>query len=559
MESTPPSGHWLDWFSETPSSSRPTAQRSPQHSSTSSDQPALQSRRHSSNNSLPRYTPDRPHHVDHGLPPPPPPPPGQHGTIRSRWRWSTWSAPNNLFTTARRRNNRSNPAPAMVEHRHRHSWMDQHKRRTYPPRAMRVLKQEQRRFTQGKSGKKSRLLRLLGTYNSSKNSLNGDTDKKLRDAFFQQPRRRRHSLTGVLTSFVHSTSSLSTPPTLSSSNTNGSPQNRASGLGSSSSSSSSPRPAGHPFSSQRTPSSSRKSAKVTPPTVRSSMVLHYTDDDDDSASLHLPDVVYQGHENSRSTLGSTSGGGKSISSRRRQKQPLSRSEGHRWFSHWIPHHPRHQRRRRRRRTHSHDIKQRHTPMAMNTNGSSTKIHPSPQSTTNTTTSSTDSDEKKTRLKTTLPLLHHATLSDLSSLSSTPSHPFSNKAPTTAPPPSLSAYRFSVFWKSSEGKSGKRVIHVDERGHAGHATLCSRWNTCNHTTSGNLLATFFIAGFLVCPFWWVGAALYLYKASAFAEDLSAVSLWTPRTFGHLNCWMSVVSFLLLGFLAALAIWYHLDVV
>lgn len=554
MEPTSPSGHWLDWFSEAPSSSQPTPQQSSHHSIVPSDSPALQPRHHSGH-SLPRYTQDRSHHVDHGLPPPPPPPSGQHSTSRSQWRWSAWSSPNNSLTTSRR-NNRSNAVSAMVERRHRHSWMDQHKRRTYPPRAMRVLKQEQRRLTQGKSGKKSRLLRLLGTYNSSRNSLIGDTDKKLRDAFFQQPRRRRHSLTGVLTSFVHSTSSLSTPPTLSSSNTNGSPQNRTSGLGSSSSSSSSPRHAGHPFSSQRAPSSSRKSAKVTPPTVRSSMVLHYTDDgdDEDSASLYPPDVVYQGHENSRSTLGSASGGGgKSISSRRRQKQPLVRSGGgHRWFSHWIPHHS-----RRQRRPRNHDKTQRHPAMVMNTNGSSSKIHPSPHGTT-TTTSSTDSDEKKTRLKTTLPLLHHATLSDLSSLSSAPSHLLSNKAPTTHPPPSLSAYRFSVFWKSSEGKSGKRVIHVDERGHAGHATLCSRWNTCNHTTSSNLLASFFVVGFLACPFWWVGAVLYLSKASAFADDMSAVSLWTPRTFGHLNCWMSAVSVLLLGFLAALAIWYHLDV-
>lgn len=110
--------------------------------------------------------------------------------------------------------------------------------------------------------------------------------------------------------------------------------------------------------------------------------------------------------------------------------------------------------------------------------------------------------------------------------------------------------FSAVWKSQSGKSGKQVIHVDEKG---RATVGCGWKTWGREQSVNVLALLFLMGFLICPFWWLGAALYLSRSTSF--DTEVASLWTPRTFGHLNCWMSVTSLLLLGGIAGVVIWYH----
>ncbi|KAI8340501.1 hypothetical protein BC941DRAFT_417435 [Chlamydoabsidia padenii] len=526
-----------------------TQQQQQQHYSARNNQSS------SSMTCLPRHT-----HQDQ-------PTSNQQSTSISRGRWSTWSSPISWISSSRRKR-KSHQQPtisatmisATRRPRHRHSWLDQHKRRTYPPRAMRVLKQEQKRLTQTKKGK---IYRLVDTINNSNSTSIGDTaSKKQRDAFFHPVRRRRHSLTGVLCSFVHSTSSLSPPSSDQSgaqSSSNGSSSSRLRRL------------------LQRTPSSSRKSTRANP-TVRSSMVLQFTDDDDGSTSLHLPDVFSRGNNNSnsKSTLGSgttSNHTGKSISSRRRQKQRLELpyhqqgSSSNHWFSNWILHHP------RRRQRHRHQ-RRRHPVMAMNNNGSTSKIHPSPfnkNSPTPPNNSNNDDDNEKKdtiiELDKALPLLRHATLSDLSSLSQSSSNKSQslvrpaavNDRPRRPPTRQPSAYRFSVFWKSSSGKTGKQVIHVDERGQAGQATLCTKWITCNHDKSASVLAILFIVGFLICPMWWIGAALYLTKSSCFEQDLEVVYLWTPRTFGHLNCWMSAVSLLLIGLLAALAIWYHLEIV
>ncbi|SAM01886.1 hypothetical protein [Absidia glauca] len=136
-----------------------------------------------------------------------------------------------------------------------------------------------------------------------------------------------------------------------------------------------------------------------------------------------------------------------------------------------------------------------------------------------------------------PLLHKET--DMSSLSM-PSIPPSLGNTTT----------FSAVWKSQSGKSGKQVIHVDEKG---QATVGSWWKTCNCEQSVSVLATLFLMGFLACPFWWLGAVLYLSRSNYF--DTNVAYLWSPRTFGHLNCWMSVTSLVLLGGIVGVVIWYH----
>ncbi|ORZ23303.1 hypothetical protein BCR42DRAFT_404448 [Absidia repens] len=344
------------------------------------------------------------------------------------------------------------------------------------------------------------------------------------------------------------------------------------------------------------------------------MVLHFTDDDADIASMDIPDTFYldnndgddgvaEGGENPHDS--GTTDTDKSISSRQRQKQRLQvpNQESGNWFSNWIMHHPR----RKQKQSRDHRLRNNQaTVLSTNTNGSRIKVHPSPTppSTTTTTTGNnttstppilngTDIDDEDGRggghstkqkyneKKRTLPLIRYATLSDLSSLSSSnPSHLMKSSATVgstsgqkirrhllplyhhqrhdlaaNAP----SSYRFSAFWKSQSGKTGKQVIHVDEQGLAGHATLWSSWATCNYEKSGNILATLFIFGFLLCPCWWLGAVLYLARTSHFDNDLQSMYLWTPRTFGHLNCWMSAVSILLVGFIGALAIWYHLSVV
>ncbi|CAO3653795.1 unnamed protein product [Cunninghamella echinulata] len=119
-----------------------------------------------------------------------------------------------------------------------------------------------------------------------------------------------------------------------------------------------------------------------------------------------------------------------------------------------------------------------------------------------------------------------------------------------------SYRFSTFWKASDGKTGKKIIHVDnETGQAGIVTSRTLWQHCDHDTSGNILATLFLFGFILCPCWWVGAILFLLKSSSFHRDVKSISLWSPRTFGHLNCWMAAVSFVLIGILISMYIWYR----
>ncbi|KAI8062174.1 hypothetical protein BC940DRAFT_309317 [Gongronella butleri] len=128
-------------------------------------------------------------------------------------------------------------------------------------------------------------------------------------------------------------------------------------------------------------------------------------------------------------------------------------------------------------------------------------------------------------------------------------------PTTVRRRRKRGHRFSVVWKSQSGKTGKRVVHVDEKGHVIHHRPLAVWDDCDHDTSGRILATLFMLGFLFCPCWWAGAFLFLTRRDYFALDVQILYLWTPRTFGHLNVCLSVASLVLIALLTGLAVWYH----
>ncbi|ORX57415.1 hypothetical protein DM01DRAFT_1226085 [Hesseltinella vesiculosa] len=224
--------------------------------------------------------------------------------------------------------------------------------------------------------------------------------------------------------------------------------------------------------------------------------------------------------------------------------------------------------------------------------------PHERGSSNNTSNKRDSGNSNTKSwKRVLPLAHYPTLSDLSSLTSTnPSEthlratlPFEASAPASAIAPlphlitsdkkqrldleekksknkraststrrqrRLRGHRFSVVWRSQSGKTGKRVVHVDEKGQIKNAFgPLAKWETCDHDTSGHILASLFLVGFVFCPCWWVGAYLYLTRRHHFYYDIQIIYLWTPRTFGQLNCCLAALSWVLIGLLIALVVWYH----
>ncbi|KAI8089525.1 uncharacterized protein BX664DRAFT_349911 [Halteromyces radiatus] len=605
MGSTTPESHWLNWFYEDPSVSHNMAPPQPISPATAfrhGDMTSRDSTLHGNSNVTTVTLDSQPNDILHDTQE------EEHsGTIRPPiWRWSTWSArmasrrkssssttatTTTTTTTTTGKRPSSSQLIASTSQSTRilgssNKWLSQHKRRTYPPSgARRVLKQEHKRLIHGSSRKTRH--RLVASNHRSKKQKQAD------HLLFHHPLRRRHSLSGILSSFVHSaTTSLSS----SSSPKTGYNTSSNSGSGTTSGGSNnnnSNNDTGLPFFLSQ--STSRKSSIPTP-TVRSSMILQYADDEDDSKiSMYVSEILNQDNDNDGKSSNGTANGssnGRSISSRKRQKQRDTTSNG--WFSNWIMHHPRRKHKHHHHHHHHHRCYYRQWQRQSNPSivtkydsSNNGKIHPSSISTAAThhfpsqhLNDTFDDDDDKAQqkrrvqqLKNALPLLRQATLSDLSSLSSSnPSYmmktaSFSHSTTTGGKydyppfyppekkdhPPTSPSYRFSAFWKSQSGKTGKQLIQVDASGQVGYVTLWSLWDTSSHEESSNLLATLFILGFLLCPFWWLGAILYLKRASCFHHDVQTIHLWTPRTFGHLNCWMSITSLLLIGIIIALVIW------
>lgn len=308
------------------------------------------------------------------------------------------------------------------------------------------------------------------------------------------------------------------------------------------------------------------------PSVRSSMVLHVSDND--VVGMHVPEVLYNDdddfmnpsississrnqpsvsncqhcndgqcpkHQRRRHTesippLPPKSSFSASTSSlQRRQRRGHWYSEGN-WFYSWIQHH-----------TRSNKNKQRLLQK---------QIMVSSDSSESSGLRKKKKDKRQQPEEQISSILRPPTISSISSMSVRCLS--KHESYIRHHPPR----RFSAFWFDTQGRSGKHLIHVDEKGdvaivsppkHPRHPLFSV------HQHHPCLVhASIFLFGFLCFPLWWIGAWIYLRHHHQLHgrrdPEALTVALATPRMLGQLNCWMTVLSVMLTPVLIGLGIWY-----